>query len=674
MLTDVEKIIFVVLALFALGAAYKVGQRIYRIILRGQGALGTDKMGQRIRRGLGVFLTQRTVLKRRPLASFFHLLVAWGFTFYLLVNVMDAALAWFAELEGVLHNPIGSLYLLVADLLTMGVLIGMVALLIRRFTTGRQIFGFNKNVVLHPKASFGIKRDSTIVGLFILFHVGSRYLGSTVAVALAGGNPWEPFATLGSNLWAGLPTGSLIVLEHVFFWCAIGSIMLFIPYFLISKHIHLLMGPLNFVFKPVRRSMGELSKIDFEDESITQFGVTKLEHLSKSQLFDAYACIMCNRCQDVCPANSTGKVLSPSALEINKRYQINREGKALAAGRESSTPLIEFAISPEAVWACTSCGACVEVCPVGNEPMRDILDIRRSLVLMDNQFPSQLQQAFKGMERTGNPWNIAPEQRLEWARGCNVPTIEQNPEPDILWWVGCAPATDARAQKTAQAFAKVLNAAGVNFAVLGKMERCTGDSARRAGNEALFFELATGNVEMLNEVVGADLASAHKRIVTTCPHCLHTLKNEYPAFGGNYEVIHHTQLIEELYQAGKLKPYNAARADLTYHDPCYLGRHNQVYDAPREVLHLAGASLTELPRQHNNSFCCGAGGAQMWKEEEHGLERVNANRFAEAAATGKNTLAVGCPFCLAMLTDAAKAVKSEMQVKDVAEVVAETLV
>jgi Fe-S oxidoreductase len=670
MLTDIERIVFIVLSLFALGAAGFVARRIAFIIRRGQGTLGTDHWERRLRRGLGVFLTQRTVLKRRPLASIFHTLIAWGFTFYLLVNVIDVAVAWFADLKGLFYNPIGYAYLLLADLLTMGVLVGMVAMLVRRVSKGQKIFGFNKNTVLHPKASFGIKRDSTIVGLFILFHVGSRYIGSTIAVTLAGGDPWQPFATLGSNLWArpgtGVPIETLEVLEHVFFWGAIGSIMLFIPYFLISKHLHLIMGPVNFALKPERRSMGELDKINFEDESITQFGVSKLEHLSRPQLLDAYACIMCNRCQDVCPANHTGKVLSPSALEINKRYQINQEGRALAAGQESSTPLLEFAISPEAVWACTSCGACIEVCPVGNEPMRDILDIRRSLVLMDNQFPTQLQQAFKGMERTGNPWNIAPETRLDWARGLNVPTIEQNPDPDILWWVGCAPATDARAQKTAQALAKVLNAASVNFAVLGKMERCTGDSARRAGNEALFFELATGNVEMLNEV-------APKRIVTTCPHCLHTLKNEYPAFGGNYEVIHHTQLIDELYKAGKLKSYPATRADVTFHDPCYLGRHNQVYAAPREVLHSAGASLTELPRHGNNSFCCGAGGAQMWKEEEHGTDRVNENRFAEAMATGKNTLAVGCPFCLTMMTDAAKAAKSEMQVKDVVEVVAETI-
>ena len=597
-----------------------------------------------------------------------------------MVNVIDGLYGFFPGFNFFEDSVIGGIYRLVADLLTVGVLVGMTSMLIRRVVRGQQIFGFNKNTVLHPRAAFGIKRDSAIVGSFILFHIGSRFLGESVHLAYVyittpvneclgcpnANDPWQPFGTLMRNIWWGVTPETMQLLQHVFFWTALGSILLFVPYFLYSKHIHLAMSPLNFMLKPARRSMGELPKINFEDESITQFGAAKLEQLPKSALLDAYACIMCNRCQDACPANATGKVLSPSALEINKRYQINQEGKALASGAESSTPLIEFAISLEAVWACTTCGACVEVCPVNNEPMRDILDIRRNLVLMDNQFPQQLQQAFRGMERTGNPWNIAPESRLDWAKGYNVPTIEQNPEPDILWWVGCAPATDARAQKTAQAFAKVLNTAGVNYAVLGKMERCTGDSARRAGNEALFFELATGNVEMLNEV-------APKRIVTTCPHCLHTLKNEYPAFGGNYTVIHHTQFIEELYAEGKLKKYDAVRADATYHDPCYLGRHNRVYDAPREALHHAGVNISELPRNRNNSFCCGAGGAQMWKEEEHGTDRVNENRFREAVATGKDTLAVGCPFCLTMMTDAAKAAKSEMQVKDIAEVVAETL-
>ncbi|HZY45557.1 MAG TPA: (Fe-S)-binding protein [Anaerolineae bacterium] len=459
---------------------------------------------------------------------------------------------------------------------------------------------------------------------------------------------------------------TLVFFEHLFFWFALGSILLFVPYFLYSKHIHLFIAPLNFMLKPERKSIGQLDKIDFDDQSIEIFGASKLEQMTQTALLDAYACIMCNRGQDVCPASATGKVLSPSALEINKRYQLNQEGAAIAAGKESTSTLIEFAISPEAVWACTTCGACVEVCPVNNEPMRDILDIRRSMVLMDNSFPTQFQAAFKGMERSGNPWGISPDSRLDWAKGLNVPTIDQNPDPDILWWVGCAPATDARAQKTARDFAKILNAAGVNFAVLGKLGRCTGDSARRSGNEALFFELATGNVETLNEV-------KPKRIVATCPHCLHTLANEYPAFGGNYDVIHHTQLIEELLAQGKLQLHGTQTSELTFHDPCYLGRHNDVYDAPRQVLYSVGAEIVEMDRNRNNSFCCGAGGAQMWKEEEHGTERVSTNRIKEAMATGKDTLAVGCPFCMIMLTDAAKAEQTTMQIKDVAEIVAERI-
>jgi Fe-S oxidoreductase len=256
---------------------------------------------------------------------------------------------------------------------------------------------------------------------------------------------------------------------------------------------------------------------------------------------------------------------------------------------------------------------------------------------------------------------------MKWAQGLTVPTIEQNPEPEILWWVGCAPATDTRAQKTAQAFAKILNAAGVNYAVLGKNESCTGDSARRAGREDIFFGLATQNVEILNDV-------APKRIVTTCPHCLHTLKNEYPAFGGNYEVIHHTQFINELVGAGKVQlSASSEQLSVTFHDPCYLGRHNKIFDAPRNTLHATGITTIEMPRHAEKSFCCGAGGAQMWKEEEAGTARVNEARFAEAKLTGAETVAVGCPFCLTMMTDASKADGGTVQVKDVAEIVAERL-
>jgi Fe-S oxidoreductase len=384
---------------------------------------------------------------------------------------------------------------------------------------------------------------------------------------------------------------------------------------------------------------------------------------------DAYACIMCYRCQEACPAYNTGKVLSPATMEINKRYLLNAEGARLAKGEASTVTLVDAVIPEEAVWACTACGACVDICPVGNEPMRDILDIRRALVLMENRFPKQLQNAFRGMERNVNPWQVPPTERLKWAEGLNVPTIEQNPDPDILWWVGCAPATDARAQKTARAFAEVLNAAGVNFAVLGQNEQCNGDSARRAGKEDLFFGLASANVEILNEV-------APKRIVATCPHCLHVLKNEYPAFGGHYEVIHHTQLINELAGQGRLRFKAYGDGKVTFHDPCYLGRQNDIVEEPRAALWPLPLDYVELPRHGKQSFCCGAGGAQMWKEEEHGTERVNANRMREAIATGADTLAVGCPFCMIMLTDAARAESGQngqIEVLDVAEIVAASL-
>jgi Fe-S oxidoreductase len=665
MLTLIEKIIFVLMVVASGYAASLAAVRIVGTIRRGPGSLGTNEIVRRLINATVVAVTQKTVLKRRLLTSIAHALIVWGFIYFLLANLADVLQGFIPHFVFLGTGAIGNAFRTGSDLLGTGVLIGMVALLLRRWIIDPKVFSFRDKTLVHPRAIAGIKRDSLVVGTFILVHVTSHILGDSL-VAQSGPAACEPVAHALCGIWASVSPATRTIFEHVFFWGAIGTILVFGPYFLYSKHIHIFIAPLNFLLKPERRSIGQLDKIDMADENITQFGASRLEHLSQPQLMDAYACIMCNRCQDACPAYATGKVLSPAALEINKRYHLNYEGAALAAGKESQVSLLDFAISAEAVWACTSCGACVEVCPVNNEPMRDILDIRRDRVMMEATFPLQLRQAFKGMERQGNPWNAAPESRLDWAQGLDVPTIEQNPEPDIVWWVGCAPATDPRAQKSARDFAKILNAAGVNYAVLGKLERCTGDSARRSGNEALFFELATGNVETLNEI-------KPKRIVTTCPHCLHTLKNEYPDYGGNYDVIHHTQLIEELYAAGKLKSSPDLKSDVTFHDPCYLGRHNNIYDAPRNALVYSGSAVTEMPRHHNNSFCCGAGGAQMWKEEEHGQERVSANRLREAIATGKDTLAVGCPFCMIMLTDAAQSANGTMQVKDVAEIVAEQL-
>ena len=664
MLTTPEKILFVFALLGSLYAAVNLALRIGKTITRGQGELDWGIAKDRLVKVILKTVSLQPVFRLRFWPSLLHGLVAWGFIFFLLVNLVDI---FDALIQG-FHIPgtAGSVYRLAADLFSVGVLTGMTLLLIRRFILKPKTLTTRDDILLHPKARQGIRRDSAIVGGFILLHVGARFLGASMAIAKHGSDVWQPFATLAAGMWRGAGPTSLNVGIHFAFWLAIGSILAFIPYFLYSKHLHLLVAPLNFLLKPKRLSPGALNRLDFDDENIEQFGATHIEDLGWEQVMDAYACIMCYRCQEVCPAYNTGKILSPAALEINKRYFLNLEGARIAKGENSETALTEYAITAEAIWACTACGACNDICPVGNEPMRDIIDIRRALVLMENDFPEQLETAFRGMERTSNPWNIPPAERLKWADGLEVPTIAENPDAEVLWWVGCAPATDAMAQKTAQAFAKILNRSGTSYAVLGELEQCTGDSARRAGNEFLFNELAISNVELLNEI-------APKRIVTTCPHCLHTLKNEYPAFGGHYEIVHHSQLINELVNTKQIAITKRDEELLTFHDPCYLGRQNDIIDAPRQILQAASTNFVEMPNTKHKSFCCGAGGAQMWKEEQEGSQRVNHARFSEAAASGADTLTVGCPFCLIMLSDAAKDAESDIEVKDIAELIAANL-
>ena len=666
MLTLTEKIIFAIAAMATLVAAFFAIRRLVRIISAGHGRPDWRLAWKRLLNVLGRMVTFQPVFHSRFWSSLFHAFVGWGFGFYVLVNLVEVIHGYLPGFA--IPGVLGDIYRLLADVLSVALLVSVVYFVLRRFVFRTAALTTRQTTLLSPKARFGIQRDSAIVATFIFFHVGAHFVGQSLAIA-ADGKPdsWQPFASLVASLWSGMSPQALVVSQHVAFWLAIGLIMVFIPYFAYSKHVHLFFAPLNFLLKPERRSIGELGYINLEDTSIQQFGAAQLHDLGWEQLMDAYACIMCFRCQEVCPAYATGKVLSPAALEINKRCFLNTVNSL-----DDSPALTEFAIPAEAVWACTSCGACVDICPVGNEPMRDILDIRRNLVLMENTFPKQLETAFRGMERAANPWGVPPTERMKWAEGLHVPTIDQNLEPEVLWWVGCAPATDARAQKTARAFANILNAAGVNFAVLGQNEQCTGDSARRAGREDIFFGLATANVELLNEI-------KPRRIVTTCPHCLHTLKNEYPAFGGNYEVIHHSELINELILQGKLHLRAGPQIDenqrsiVTYHDPCYLGRHNGIYADPRQILKDACKNLVEMPRHAEKSFCCGAGGTQMWKEEEHGNARVSAVRVSEARATGAQTMAVACPFCMIMLTDAAKADGEMVKVVDVAEIIAERI-
>ena len=673
MLTTPEKILFVLLLLASLyfggGALY----RVYRAIRRGQPEDRFDGLPARVGRALWQTLTMQTVFKKRPWVGLLHAFVFYGFVFYLSVNLVDLLEGFFPfKARGGFWNG----YNLVADILTALILLGVIGLLVRRYSgLGRKTFSWNEKTPLHERVRQGIPTDSAIVGGFILFHVGSRLLHKAAQAADPdfGPDPFQPVASLASNLFLWVEVDRLVVFEHLFWWFAIGSILVFIPYFARSKHIHLFLAPLNLAFK--KEKPGALLPIakDFEAlERMEKFGVARLEDFTWPRLLDAYSCIMCNRCQEVCPAYTTGKALSPAAILINERYELNQILPTFAAGQESPRPLLAFALNEEALWACTTCNACVEVCPVGNEPMLHILDVRREQVMMQGAFPSQLNNAFKGMERNGNPWNLGADKRLAWAEELPFPvkSVSENPEAEVLYWVGCAPAYDPRAQKTARAFAEILHASGVNWAVLGKDEKCTGDAARRAGNEFLFMQLATENVATLN----AAMVARPKTIVTTCPHCFHTLAHEYKDFGGHYTVKHHTEYIAELIEVQKLKLL-PMKGTVTYHDPCYLGRHNGVLREPRQVIQAAGLVLQEPPRHGVNSFCCGAGGAQFWKEEEPGNERVSTHRYRELKATGAGTIAVGCPFCMQMmnLETAQEPEGQAPRVLDISELIVERL-
>ncbi|HEU4342848.1 MAG TPA: (Fe-S)-binding protein [Candidatus Binatia bacterium] len=663
MLTTVEKILFILLVAGSFYFGAKGFCQVYKAVARGKPDPRFDNIAKRLKRAVWIVFTQQSVFKARPVVSFLHALVFYGFIYYFLVNLVDVLEGFFS-----LHARGGlwDAFNLLADLLTAGVLIGIGGLVLRRLLVGPRDFTFPERVPVEPGVRVGILRDSTIVSLFIIFHVGSRLLFKATQVALEGNDPFHPVSSVFATAFTGSSPAIVAVLNHFFWWGALGSILVFIPYFPRSKHIHLFMAPVNLALR--KENPGALQPMDFEKEEV--FGAAKLEEFGWPRLLDAYSCIMCNRCQDVCPATQTGKALSPAAILINERFELNKILPSFAAGKESPRPLLDFALNEEAAWACTTCNACIEICPVGNEQMLHIIDVRRERVLGAAEFPTGLKNTFNQMERAGNPWGISADERLAWAKNLPfpIPTYDEKTDAQVLYWVGCAVAFDPRAQKIARSMAELFQAAGVDWAVLGKAEKCTGDPARRAGNEYLFAEMAAANVEALNTI-------QPKTIVTTCPHCFHTLANEYPQFGGNYLVKHHTQFIGELIEEGKLKLSSMADGEVAFHDPCYLGRHNGIFDEPRELIQATGAKLSEPRRSRANSFCCGAGGGQFWKEEEKGKERVSTNRYRELKQTGARTVATGCPFCMRMLSEesAKEEPETAMEVLDIAEMVAKTL-
>ena len=607
MLSLTEKILFIFLAIVCVVATINTFGNMGKIIWRGQNDLNFKDLPQRIIKGLAALFTQGRIVRHRRVTSLIHLGIAYGFLFFQQITLYDLLEGFVPGFVEAIHDNIfAQLFRFTADIFATVVFLGMLYFLLRRFAFADQALTTNENVMLHPDArAGGIRKDSLVVGMFLLLHMSSRLLSQSFLIAEHGKpDQWQPIANTFANLLMGIIepiAGALQVANsapiynygwHIGWWISIGLVVLFLPYFPYTKHAHLFMGPANFMTAPEKTYLGQLKTLDFEDESIEQFGVNTLTDLPKTQILDAFACIMCNRCQEVCPAYNTGKELSPAALEINKRYHIKENMDVLAIGEETAVPMLDYAISESAVWACTACGHCVDICPVGNAPMMDIMDIRRDLVLMQSEFPEELKGAFVGMERTGNPWQ-STESRMEWAAPLpfEVPTVEENPNFDYLLWVGCAGAFNPDAQETVRAVATILNSAGVSFAVLGDAETCTGDPARRAGNEYLYFELASANIETLTSV-GAD----KKKIVTSCPHCLSTIGGEYGELGGHFTVYHHTQMISDLVGQGKLSLQSGKLETVTYHDPCYLGRHNGIIEEPRDALAKAGVTLLEMDR------------------------------------------------------------------------------
>ena len=694
-----------------------VGRRVlflFRLITSGQPAPDrvegvTHRLGKALRNQVVEVFAQRRLLKWTiPGAA--HAMVFWAFV--ILGSV-------YLEAFGILfsRNPqwaiplIGHWDLLgfAQDTIALLCLLGLVTFWWIRIKNNPERLG--------RKSRFdGSHLGGAYLVLFMIFNVIWTMFLFRGAAAAAGNLPygWGAYAshTVGLAL-EPLGHGAVEGLENVGLLLHIGVMLVFLVDVVHSKHLHIFLAPINVLFKreedgvalgavkPLTSDGKPVTLEDIEEmDEETTLGVGSIEDFSWKGLLDMATCTECGRCQSQCPAWNTEKPLSPKLLMMNLRDHAFAKGDYLLTGEEGraglSTAVLEEAerplvgetegdawhptgggvIDPDVLWSCVTCGACVQQCPVDIEHVDHIVDMRRYQVLVESNFPAELAQLFKGMENKGNPWNMSATARMDWAKGLDfeVPVVGEDLESlesvDWLFWVGCAGAYEDRAMKTTRAVAELLNIAGVSFGVLGNGETCTGDSARRAGNEFLFQGLAQQNIETFKEF-------KVKKVVSTCAHCFNTLKNEYKDFGIELEVVHHTQLLNRLVREGKLTPVaegaGAAKRSITYHDPCYIGRHNKVYEPPRELLQiLPGAEYVEMERAQERSFCCGAGGARMWMEETIG-ERINVNRTKEAVATGADQIAVGCPFCRVMLSDGLTAeqadgnARAEVEVLDVAQ-------
>jgi Fe-S oxidoreductase len=648
---------------------------------RGRPAPPLKNIAVSLVKALGAVLLQQTIFKSRRALSVVHLGLFFGLITYAFVNLADLLEGFIPGFDLVyggkymtlpfLNPPLINNFNLIADLISGALLISITVFLVRRFIARDKRLNYRENVLLAPKVKAGWQRiDSLIVGVFILCHVAARLTGQAFRL-VDGADPFMPIASTLNGALGASETGI-----HLAWWISLGWVLFILAYIPRSKHTHFTVGPVNLGLakQNPRGQLDPAVPLKVVNGSHYEPGAKYLHDLSWKRVLDSYACVQCNRCQDVCPANFSGRPLSPSALEVNKRYLL----KEATFGLQPSLlqlPLTETVISPEAVWSCTTCYACVRMCPVGNEPMADIVDIRRRLILDGAELDSGVQTALQSLATNGNWMSKGKRLRGRWAREMEFPIKNATEEPvENLWFVGDTASFDERVIPNTQMVARVFQQAGLDFGILYQSENNAGNDVRRVGEEGLFEQLVEQNLEAFGR-------AQFSRIITTDPHSFNTLKNEYPQFGRSWEVKHYTAVLVRLFEQGKLSIDQAvSQYKVTFHDPCYLGRYNGGFTAPRRLLELIGVEFHEMPRNCENSFCCGAGGGQIWISKVAPGERPAENRIREALATlerdprdKKLLFIVTCPKDMIMYSDAVKTTGNEgkIEVRDLIQLVAE---
>ncbi len=663
---DLNQIAFI---LFFLASMTFFAMSVKKLIATLQLGKKDDRFGNIPERLKNVFTIAilQTKLLREPVAGTLHLFIFWGFLALSLVVVESILEGLFGHFSFAFLGGAYSVITFSQEIFCLLVMIGVLGSLWRRFITK----------VRRLQVDAHGSRDAAMILSWIFLIVTTTLLQNATRIAIGTYEAGAGFPV--SSQLASLfgYEQSTYLAERLFWWAHIGLVLAFLNYLPYSKHLHVLTSIPNVFFASLKPK-GALEPINLQDETLTKFGASDIEDLTWKQLLDGYTCTECGRCESVCPANLTGKPLSPRKIIVDTRHRTAEKAPLMMAGQLEANAeiagktLLDNYITEDELWSCTTCMACVNECPVMIEHVNEIVDLRRSLVLNESRFPPEVKTVFDNLERNFTPWGFSHSTRADWAEGLNIPTMAQVGDAknvDVLFWVGCAGAYDARYQKVSVAFSKLMQHAGISFAILGTEEKCNGDAARRMGNEYLAQTMMAENIETLNRY-------NVKKVVATCPHCFHSLSKEYPQLGGNFEVEHHTEFLNRLVEEGKLK-IDAEKKNtqtVTYHDSCYLARYNDVTESPRTMLQATGAQLIEMPRTKDKGLCCGAGGGRMWMEEHHG-KRINIERTEEALATGASTVASACPFCLTMVNDGVKAKEAseKVQVRDVAEILLDAI-